>query len=48
MKHMLELTDEELRLLQAALHAYLDDFGHEEADVLRLVKALIAKLPRPS
>lgn len=45
--HTIELTDEELRLLQAALHAYLDDFGHEEADVLRDVKALIAKLPRP-
>lgn len=43
--HTIELTDEELRLLQAALHSYLDDFGHEEADVLRQVKALIAKLP---
>ena len=42
-----ELSDEELRLLHAALHSYLDDFGHEEADVLRRVKALIAKLPRP-
>ena len=43
--HTIELTDEELRLLQAALHSYLDDFGHEEADVLRRIKALIAKLP---
>ena len=43
--HTIELTDEELRLLQAALHSYLDDFGHEEADVLRKIKALIAKLP---
>jgi hypothetical protein len=43
----IELTDEELRLLYAALHSYLDDFGHEEADVLRTIKALIAKLPRP-
>ena len=42
--HTIELNDEELRLLQNALHAYLDDFGHEEADVLRDVKALIAKL----
>ena len=42
--HTIELTDEELRILQNALHAYLDDFGHEEADVLRLVKALMAKL----
>jgi hypothetical protein len=41
----IEVTDEELRLIRAALHAYLDDFGHEEADVLRAVKALLAKLP---
>ena len=40
----IDFTPEELRLLQNALHAYLDDFGHEEADVLRDVKALIAKL----
>jgi hypothetical protein len=46
--HTIELSDEELRLLHAAVHAYLDDFGHEEADVLRRVKALIAKLPRPA
>jgi hypothetical protein len=42
---MIELTEEELRLLHEALHAYLNDFGHEEADILRRVKALIAKLP---
>jgi hypothetical protein len=46
--HTIELSDEELRLLHAAVHAYLDDFGHEEADVLRRVKALIAKLPQPA
>jgi hypothetical protein len=40
----LELTDEELKLLESALRAYLDDFGHEEADVLRRVKQLLAKL----
>jgi hypothetical protein len=45
--HTIELNDEELRLMHAALHSYLDDFGHEEADVLRQVKALIAKLPQP-
>jgi hypothetical protein len=46
--HTIELSDEELKLLHAAVHAYLDDFGHDEADVLRRVKALIAKLPRPA
>ena len=45
--HTIELSDEELKLLHAALHAYLDDFGHEEADILRNVKAVIAKLPQP-
>ena len=43
--HTIELTDEELRLVRAALNAYLEDFGHDEADVLRAVKAVIAKLP---
>jgi hypothetical protein len=47
LNHTLELTEDELRLLQAALHAYLDDFGHEEADVLRSLKQLISKLPTP-
>lgn len=40
----IEVTEDELRLLTAAVHAYLDDFGHEEADVLRRVKQLLAKL----
>jgi hypothetical protein len=40
----IELTDEELRLTLAAVKTYLDDFGHEEADVLRRIKELLAKL----
>jgi len=43
--HTIELTDDELRILRAALHSYLDDFGHNEGDVLRQLKALLAKLP---
>jgi hypothetical protein len=43
--HTLELTDDELRLVRSALTAYLEDFGHEEADILRKLKAIIAKLP---
>jgi hypothetical protein len=43
--HTIELTEEELTLVRAALHSYLDDFGHEEADVLRSLKELLAKLP---
>jgi hypothetical protein len=41
----IELTPEELQLARAALHAFLDDFGHEEMDVVRRIKALLAKLP---
>ena len=44
--HTIEISNDELKLIRSALHSYLDDFGHEEADVLRRVKALIAKLPR--
>lgn len=40
----IELNDEELRLLLSAVRSYLDDFGHEEADVLRSIKQLLAKL----
>ena len=43
--HVVELTEEELRLLRAALHSFLDDFGHEEADVLARIRALMAKIP---
>jgi hypothetical protein len=44
----IELTDDELALMRAALHSYLDDFGHEEADMLRQVKAILAKLAAPA
>lgn len=47
MNHTLELSDDDVRLLHAALHAYLDDFGHEEADVLRRIKELMARMPTP-
>lgn len=43
--HTIELSDDELRIVQQALHSYLDDFGHDEADVLRLIKQVLAKLP---
>ena len=43
--HTIEITEEELTLVRAALHSYLDDFGHEEAEVLRRIKEILAKLP---
>jgi hypothetical protein len=45
LSYTIELTEQELRLIHAALHSYLDDFGHEEADLLREIKRLIGKLP---
>ena len=45
---VLELTDEELKLLESAVRAYLGDFGHEEADMLRRVKQLLVKLQAAS
>ena len=43
--HTLELTVDELRLVRAALTAYLEDFGHDEAEILRALKAILARLP---
>jgi hypothetical protein len=43
--HVVELTDDELRLLRAALHSFFDDFGRDEADVLARIRTLMAKLP---
>lgn len=43
--YTIALSSRELRLVESALHAYLDDFGHEEAELLRELKALIARLP---
>jgi hypothetical protein len=42
--HTIELTDEELRLLVSAVRSYRDDFGHDEADLLRTIKELLQKL----
>jgi hypothetical protein len=43
--HTVDLTNDELKLIRSALRSYLDDFGHEEADVLRKIKELLEKLP---
>jgi hypothetical protein len=44
----IELTEDELKLTLEAVKSYLDDFGHDEADVLRRVKELLAKLQAAS
>jgi hypothetical protein len=43
--HTVELTDDDLKLLHEALHSFLDDFGHDEMDVVRRIQELLAKLP---
>ena len=47
MQHTIELNDDELKLVRSALHSYLDDFGHDEADILRQVKELLEKAAVP-
>jgi hypothetical protein len=46
--HTIELTEEELRIVRNALQSFLEDFGHDEADVLRAIKSVLAKLPDPA
>jgi hypothetical protein len=41
----IELTEDELHLLREALRSFMDDFGHDEMDVVRRIQALLAKLP---
>ena len=38
------LEDREYHMLEAALKSYFDDFGHEEADVQREARELLAKV----
>jgi hypothetical protein len=41
----LELTAAQLKIVHTALKSLLDDLGHEERDVIRVVQAVLAKLP---
>ena len=41
----LELTPPQLRIVNAALRAYFDDFGHDEREVRDVVRQILAKLP---
>ena len=46
--HTIELTEEELRLVRNALQSFLEDFGHDQADLLRSIKQILARLPQPT
>jgi hypothetical protein len=41
----LELTPAQLKVTYAALKSMLDDFGHNEPDVHRVLREVLAKLP---
>ena len=43
----LELTPRELKVTHTALKSLMNDFGHDEYDVQRLVRAVLDKLPPP-
>jgi hypothetical protein len=44
-KYHLELTPPQLKITHTALHSLLDDFGHEESDVHRVIREVLDKLP---
>ena len=43
--YRLELTPPELKVTYNALKTLLNDFGHDEYDVQRIIRAVIDKLP---
>jgi hypothetical protein len=45
--YRLELTPGELKVTYTALKALMNDFGHDEYDVQRIVRSVIDKLPPP-
>jgi hypothetical protein len=43
--YRLELTAAELKVTHTALKSLMNDFGHDEHDVQRIVRAVLDKLP---
>ena len=41
----LELTPAQLKITHTALRSLLDDFGHDEQEVLRIIHEVLGKLP---
>lgn len=44
-RYHLELTPAQLKVTHTALRSLLDDFGHEESDVRRVIQEVLDKLP---
>ncbi|HKN92949.1 MAG TPA: hypothetical protein VJU60_01345 [Thermoleophilaceae bacterium] len=41
----LDLTAAELKVTHTALKSLLDDYGHDEQDVIKVIQTVIGKLP---
>jgi hypothetical protein len=41
----LELTSAQLKITHTALRSLLDDFGHDEPDVVKVIHEVLEKLP---
>ena len=41
----LELTPAQLKITHTALRSLLDDFGHDEREIHRIIQEVLAKLP---
>ncbi len=44
-RYHLELSPAQLKIAHTALHSLLDDFGHEESDVHKVIREVLDKLP---
>lgn len=44
-RYHLELTPAQLKITHTALHSLLDDFGHQQSDVHRVIREVLEKLP---
>jgi hypothetical protein len=43
--YSLDLTPAQLKITWTALKSFLDDFGHDERDVLEITREVLTKLP---
>jgi hypothetical protein len=44
-RYHLELSPAQLKIVHTALRSLLDDFGHEQGEIQKLIHELLAKLP---
>lgn len=44
-RYRLELTPAQLKITHTALRSLLDDFGHDEPEIVELIREVLTKLP---